>query len=432
MSELQFPKDPIVGQEYNYAPYKYRWDGIKWKTIGIGYNPVNDLRNVLMPEITNNATGVFEALRRTYANVGLTLVTGSFEDGGVLTRDTDVLFHEVSGKAYAWAGAYTNGMHTVIKGTDPTAVGSGYVSKANVIGSFTGESGDCESAKEALRRSYADAGLIVKGYTDDGATLSTVSDVVIYNATGKGYSWSGAYPGGGYIVTPGTNPTLNVNFVDRSADRSTDLPSIELMTAVYVNSATGVDTNPGTSLRPVATWATAYGRCAANGTIYVQNDAVTASGTTIDKDIKVSVDFTSIFTVFDVVVSTGVTLQVIGAGRIKLTGWRGFVQAAGSIVKIGDGIRIDLQSTGANACVCYMQGGCQCDFGNLGSYITNVATARIARGVSGGINIVGVSVQTNAATSTMRVLADACKIVVMSVPTDIVLAVANNGSAVRI
>ena len=79
-----------------------------------------------------------------------------------------------------------------------------------------------------------------------------------------------------------------------------------------------------------------------------------------------------------------------------------------------------------------MQGGCQCDFGNLGSYVTNVGTARIARGVSGGVNVVGVSVQTTVVTSTMRVLADACKMVVMSVPSDVVLATANNGSAVRV
>ena len=217
MSELQFPKDPIVGQEYDFAPYKYYWDGIKWKTKGIGYNPVNDLRDELVPEISNNATGVFEALRRTYANVGLTLVTGSFEDGGVLTKDTDVLLHEVSGKAYAWAGTYTNGMHTVIEDTDPTVVGSGYVSKADVIGSSTGESGDGESAKEALLRSYADAGFTVKGYTDDGAILTSATDVIIHNTTGKGYSWDGSYPEGGFVVAPKTNPALNATFVDRAS-----------------------------------------------------------------------------------------------------------------------------------------------------------------------------------------------------------------------
>ena len=186
MSELQFPKDPIVGQEYNYAPYKYRWDGVKWKTIGIGYNPVNDLRDELTPEITNNATGVFEALRSTYANVGLTLVTGSFEDGGVLTKDTDVLLHEVSGKAYAWTGTYTNGIHTVIKDTDPTAVGSGYVSKADVIGSSTGGGEDgivCEDIASLRLLSGVDIGktITLVGYYADtpgigGGTLIATSD----------------------------------------------------------------------------------------------------------------------------------------------------------------------------------------------------------------------------------------------------------------
>ena len=33
MSELQFPKDPVVGQEYDFSPYKYYWDGVKWKAV---------------------------------------------------------------------------------------------------------------------------------------------------------------------------------------------------------------------------------------------------------------------------------------------------------------------------------------------------------------------------------------------------------------
>ena len=41
MSELQFPKNPIVKQQYDFPPYRYYWDGIKWKTLCIGYNPVN-------------------------------------------------------------------------------------------------------------------------------------------------------------------------------------------------------------------------------------------------------------------------------------------------------------------------------------------------------------------------------------------------------
>ena len=53
MSELQFPKDPIVGQEYDFPPYKYYWDGIKWKTKGISYIPLNDLR----AELSNLLSG---------------------------------------------------------------------------------------------------------------------------------------------------------------------------------------------------------------------------------------------------------------------------------------------------------------------------------------------------------------------------------------
>ena len=96
MSELQFPKDPIVGQEYDFPPYKYYWDGAKWKTKGIGYNPVNDLRNELEPK-------VLEALRRSYADAGLNLVDGSFEEGGELLVASDVMI-TASGAGYSWGG----------------------------------------------------------------------------------------------------------------------------------------------------------------------------------------------------------------------------------------------------------------------------------------------------------------------------------------
>ena len=711
MSELQFPKDPIVGQEYDFAPYRYYWDGAKWKTKGIGYNPVNDLRDELEPRISDNEAKVFESLKRSYAAAGLT-VKGYTKDGAILISTSDVVIHNQSGKGYSWGGVYPVGGYVVAPNTDPTldvnfvdrsselpqismltgAIRKGmhnatalelsdfislrefadpsdpdnhdlmWQNAANFVntsplwvsgfgtppttliipsgetvitqdvtftrgvhlkglgGSLIRCSGDCgiivspattattyvddiaithvastaSSVKPLLhvtrnfkgrysgnrfqgkqelggRRyglysgsvehwacqflnnifNYCDCGLR-SGKSNDATHCSYIGNTISNNyvvgaiicnpkngvfesnsvewnsgqtglavtskTSGSTHAGTGFGIGYNYILNngsaysgqettvgllvgraiPGTtgwdapdvlitsiqfNHGLHVHhnhigssytglgcdinqFLGAVVEYNEPVGSIAdicvrglggvtmrgnrnpttgslvtqdyttqgsgLMTAVYVNSATGVDTNPGTSALPVATWATAYGRCAANGTIYVQNDAVTASGVTIDKNIKVSVDFSGVFTVFNTVVATGVTLQVVGTGRVKLTGWRGFVQAAGSTVKIGDGIRIDLQSTDANACVCYMQGGCQCDFGNLGSYITNVATARIAMGVSGGVNIVGVSVQTTAVTSTMRVLADACKIVVMSVPTDIALAVANNGSAVRV
>ena len=58
-----------------------------------------------------------EALRRTYLEVGLNLVDGSFEQGAVITSTTDVVLHEKTGKCYS--GPIGN----VPKGTDPLSGG---------------------------------------------------------------------------------------------------------------------------------------------------------------------------------------------------------------------------------------------------------------------------------------------------------------------
>ncbi|QDB70422.1 hypothetical protein CF8_0009 [Aeromonas phage CF8] len=47
-----------------------------------------------------------ESLRRSYAEVGLNLVSGSFEQGGTLESETDVLLEEKSGKVYGWEGDF--------------------------------------------------------------------------------------------------------------------------------------------------------------------------------------------------------------------------------------------------------------------------------------------------------------------------------------
>ena len=139
MSELQFPKNPTTGQEYDFPPYKYYWDGEKWKTKGVGYNPVNDLRDELEPRIStsesrisdnesrisDNESKVFDALRRSYAEAGLNLVEGNFEEGGELLAATDVMI-TASGDGYAWTGAFPK---VVAPGTDPAAV-AGFVMRS--------------------------------------------------------------------------------------------------------------------------------------------------------------------------------------------------------------------------------------------------------------------------------------------------------------
>ena len=51
MATIQFPANPVLDQEYDFPPYKYYWDGVKWKTKGIGYNPVNELRTEVFPKL---------------------------------------------------------------------------------------------------------------------------------------------------------------------------------------------------------------------------------------------------------------------------------------------------------------------------------------------------------------------------------------------
>ena len=130
MSELQFPKDPVVGQQYDFPPYRYYWDGTKWKTKGIGHNPVNELRDYLEPRIGAVSAQSFEALRRSYAEAGYNLVDGSFEDGGTLAATTDVLLQKSTGAVYAWSGAFPK---AVPSRTNPATSGSGYTPRTDVV-----------------------------------------------------------------------------------------------------------------------------------------------------------------------------------------------------------------------------------------------------------------------------------------------------------
>lgn len=61
--------------------------------------------------------GTREALRRSYAEAGYNLVTGSFEAGGTLVNSNDVLLHEASGKGFSGPAG------TVVAGTNPASGG---------------------------------------------------------------------------------------------------------------------------------------------------------------------------------------------------------------------------------------------------------------------------------------------------------------------
>lgn len=78
--------------------------------------------------VVTNTDNIFALWKRSAAEAGLNLVTGSFEEGGILTSSTDVLLHKESKGIYAWSGLFP---HTVGVGTNPTAV-TGYVPRTDV------------------------------------------------------------------------------------------------------------------------------------------------------------------------------------------------------------------------------------------------------------------------------------------------------------
>ena len=147
MTTLQFPSNPVIGQEYDYPPYKYQWDGQKWKTKA-GYVPRIDTapHAEIMPSVS-------EALRRSYADAGFTLVDGSFEEGGTLTGTTDVLLCKANGKAFSGPAG------VVAAGTDPAS--GGFVDYSEQI---------------AGKRSFRSFGAIGNGVVNDYAALQAAID----------------------------------------------------------------------------------------------------------------------------------------------------------------------------------------------------------------------------------------------------------------
>ena len=153
MSELNFPKNPAVGQEYTFNSLLYMFDGVKWVTKGTGYNPVQDLYEMLASDAGASFVGVNghdnvqaaldanadfvsrfdrESLRRSYAEAGFNLVHGSFELGGIVTTSTDVLLYAAEGHAYTWDGVLPK---VVPAGATPSSTGGIAVGAWSNVGS---------------------------------------------------------------------------------------------------------------------------------------------------------------------------------------------------------------------------------------------------------------------------------------------------------
>lgn len=45
MAALEFPENPVLNQTYDFPPFQYIWDGVKWKTVGRGADTVAEAIN---------------------------------------------------------------------------------------------------------------------------------------------------------------------------------------------------------------------------------------------------------------------------------------------------------------------------------------------------------------------------------------------------
>lgn len=144
-------------------------------TIGTATNPVTGQTQQTLPSIL--------------ADLGFDVQSWTSSTGGVLASANQVFLNDTPGSLgigdyYAWSGTFPK---TVPAGTDPALPTSGYIMRSSRLAGV--------QAREALRRSYAEAGYnLVDGSFEAGGTVTSATDVLLYEAQGVAYSWTGVLP----------------------------------------------------------------------------------------------------------------------------------------------------------------------------------------------------------------------------------------------
>lgn len=103
----------------------YAWGGTFPKTVPAGTDPALPSSGYIMRSSRLAGVQAREALRRSYADAGYSLVDGSFEAGGTLVNADDVLLQERTGKAFSGPAG------TVAAGTNPAS--GGFVDRSNSL-----------------------------------------------------------------------------------------------------------------------------------------------------------------------------------------------------------------------------------------------------------------------------------------------------------
>ncbi|MDO2952550.1 hypothetical protein, partial [Aeromonas simiae] len=182
---------------------------------GISPSKSDDDQLLYAVQALSKATNAREALRRTYAELGLDVVAGSFELGGVVSTQDELMVFESDGHAYSWDGAFPPGGKVVPPDSTPSSsggVGPGaWLDQAEKNLSFPGGAGRIGTAQGISLQQYID-------YQSFTTVASMVADSTL--VIGARVRWAGYYnifDGGGntgVVVASGTAVADGGSFFD--------------------------------------------------------------------------------------------------------------------------------------------------------------------------------------------------------------------------
>lgn len=138
----------------------------------------------------------FEALRRSYAEAGMNLVKGSFEEGAVLTDSQDVLLQRSTGKCFNWQATLPNDGKIIPAGSTLESTGGIGANKWQEVTDVT----------QYSQAQYSD-GISYKTYCawQGQVTLQHKYEAVQFKQGGMFYRWDGVIPTGGLLIPQGTS-----------------------------------------------------------------------------------------------------------------------------------------------------------------------------------------------------------------------------------
>ena len=182
-------------------------DGIdNLQSLDVLMNAPEDTYNQRDGNIVSTVAGANKRFDAQIINMGFTRV-GTFAAGATLTNPRQTLLWDIAdggdGQEYGWSGSFPK---VVPAASTPASTGG--ISVGAWISRFDPELRI--QVREALRRSYAEAGYnLVGGSFEAGGVLVNANDALLQESTGKAFSG----PAG--TVAAGTNPTSG-GFVDVS------------------------------------------------------------------------------------------------------------------------------------------------------------------------------------------------------------------------